>query len=105
VKLHPYNTVFLLDTLELSDEMKKIILYHHERFDGTGYPSGLKGEEIPLLSRVLSVVDSFSAMLSERPYRERLTKYQALSEIRAGAGSLYDPHIVKALEDVMNHIN
>jgi len=105
VKLHPYNTVFLLDTLELSDEMKKIILYHHERFDGTGYPSGLKGEEIPLLSRVLSVVDSFSAMLSERPYRERLTKEQALKEIRAGAGSLYDPNVVTALEEIITHIN
>jgi hypothetical protein len=104
VKLHPYNTVFLLDTLELSDEMKKIILYHHERFDGAGYPSGLKGEEIPLLSRVLSVVDSFSAMLSERHYRERLTKDQALSEIRAGAGSLYDPNIVTALEEVVKQM-
>ena len=100
VKLHPYNSVFLLDSLELSDSMKRVILHHHERYDGNGYPGGLKGEEIPLLSRVLAVADSFCAMTSERSYREKLTTEQALQNIRKGAGTLYDPNIVIALEEV-----
>ena len=98
LKLHPYDTVLLLDSLEFSDAMKLAILHHHERFDGAGYPDGLKGEEIPLLSRVLSVVDSFCAMMSERSYREKFTKEQALKEIMKGSGSLYDPVVVKSLK-------
>lgn len=104
LKYHPDNTIFLLDSLELSDVMKDIILHHHERYDGMGYPSGLKGEEIPFLSRVLSVVDSFSAMISERPYRKRFAKEQALEEIKRCSGSLYDPHIVNALGEVIKHM-
>ena len=66
-----------------------------------GYPNGLKSEEIPFLSRILSVVDSFSAMISERNYREKLTEEQALKEIRKGSGSLYDPGVVAALESIV----
>jgi hypothetical protein len=104
LKLHPYNTIFLLDSLELSDVIKHVILHHHEGYDGTGYPDGLKGEEIPFLSRVLSVADAYCAMISERSYREKLTKEQALQKIRQGSGSLYDPNVVKALEEVVQNI-
>jgi hypothetical protein len=98
LKLHPYDTVLLLDSLEFSDAIKLAILHHHEKFDGTGYPDGLKGQEIPLLSRVLAVVDSFCAMMSDRSYREKFTREQALKEIMKGSGSLYDPIIVKSLK-------
>ena len=72
VKSHPYNTVLLLDSFEYSEDVKKTVLHHHERFDGSGYPDGLQGEEIPFLARVIAVVDSFCAMLENRPYRKRM---------------------------------
>jgi len=101
LKLHPFNTISVLDTLEFSEIIKNIILHHHERYDGMGYPNRLKGEEIPFLSRILSVVDSFSAMISESNYREKLTEEQTLKEIRKGSGSLYDPGVVAALEAIV----
>ncbi len=101
LKIHPYTTIALLNILEFSDDIKKGILHHHEKYDGTGYPEGLKGPDIPFISRVLSVVDSYCAMLSERHYKKHLTKEEALSEIKAGSGSTYDPQIVKALEEVL----
>ena len=101
LKAHPYNTVFLLDTLEFSDDIKKAILHHHERYDGTGYPDGLKGDDIPLLSRVIAVVDSFFAMTTDRPYRKKVSKEKAMEEIMRGAGSLYDSAVATALERVV----
>jgi HD-GYP domain-containing protein (c-di-GMP phosphodiesterase class II) len=101
LKIHPYTTVGLLNILEFSEDIKKGILHHHEKYDGTGYPQGLKGPEIPFISRVLSVLDSYCAMLSERHYGKQLSKDGALSELKAGSGSAYDPQIVKALEEVL----
>lgn len=100
VKVHPYNTVSLLNSFEYSDDVKNAILHHHERYDGTGYPDGLKGDEIPFISRVLSVVDAFCAMLADRPYRKAFTKEGALDEIRKASGLIYDPKAVTALEMV-----
>ncbi len=104
LKTHPYNTVGLLRSFEFSGDLKKAILHHHERYDGTGYPNGLKGEEIPLISRVIAVVDAFFAMISERPYKKSFTKEEALTEIREGSGSLYDPEIVQAFEKVFQEV-
>ena len=71
--------------------------YHHERYDGTGYPTGLKGNNIPLDARILAVADSYDAMTSERPYRPgKATKGQALEELKRCAGSQFDPVIVDA---------
>lgn len=100
LKTHPYNTIGLLRTFEFSEDIKKAILHHHERYDGKGYPEGFKGKEIPLTSRVLSVVDSYCAMITEKPYRQAITGIKALSEIKAGAGSIYDPEVVNAFEEV-----
>jgi putative nucleotidyltransferase with HDIG domain len=74
---------------------------HHERFDGDGYPHGLKGEEIPLLGRILAVVDAYSAMTGDRPYRKALTYERAMRELRDGAGSQFDPEVVEAFVQVM----
>jgi len=101
IKAHPYNTLGLLSNFECSEKVKKIILHHHERWDGTGYPDKLKGEEIPFLSRVLSVIDAYSAMTSERPYRSTSSAAEALEELKKNSGSLYDPAIVKALEETL----
>ncbi len=77
-----------------------IIRHHHERWDGTGYPSGLRGENIPPGSRILAVADSFDAMISDRPYRKALPPLTALQEIRSGSGSQFDPRVVKAFEEL-----
>jgi HD-GYP domain-containing protein (c-di-GMP phosphodiesterase class II) len=101
VKAHPFNTLGLLNNFEFSEEVKKIILHHHERWDGEGYPDKLRGEEIPFISRVLSVVDAFCAMVSERPYRKTVSPQEAVEDIKKHAGSIYDPAIVSALEKVL----
>ncbi|MBI4187419.1 MAG: diguanylate cyclase [Chloroflexi bacterium] len=71
------------------------ILHHHEKYDGGGYPHGLKGEEIPLEARILSIADAFAAMTSDRAYSEALTADGALEEIKSGAGKQFDPHLVE----------
>ncbi|MGB9793217.1 MAG: HD domain-containing phosphohydrolase, partial [Thermacetogeniaceae bacterium] len=82
------------NTPELS-AVAEYILYHHERWDGQGYPRGLKGEEIPLLSRILAIADAFDAMTNDRPYRKALGWEQACAEIEANAGSQFDPELAK----------
>lgn len=72
----------------------KYILSHHERWDGKGYPQGLKGEEIPLLSRILAVADTYDAMTQDRTYRKARAKDDALVEIKKNAGTQFDPDIV-----------
>jgi putative nucleotidyltransferase with HDIG domain len=72
------------------------ILHHHERWDGGGYPEGLKGEEIPVEARILAIADSFEAMSSDRPYRPALCSEKVLKELHRGAGSQFDPELVKA---------
>jgi len=77
------------------------VLSHHERWDGTGYPLGLSGEEIPLLSRILSVADAYDAMTEDRVYRKALTKETAIEEIRRNAGTQFDPDIAMAFAELM----
>ena len=72
------------------------VLYHHERWDGTGYPMGIEGEAIPAEARVLAVVDSFDAMTSDRSYRRAMTEALAIVELERCAGSQFDPEIVRA---------
>ena len=86
----------ILKQLPHLTEVLKAVLHHHERYDGQGYPSGLKGEEIPYLARVLAVADAYSAMTSDRPYRRALTRDEAIVEIRANAGGQFDPEIAAA---------
>ena len=72
------------------------IRYHHERWDGKGYPEGISGDSIPKLARILSVADSFDALTSKRIYRQAFTPEQAYQEIIRGRGTQYDPHVVDA---------
>lgn len=77
------------------------VMYHHERYDGKGYPEGLKGEEIPLYARIICVADSYDAMTSDRCYRPRLPKEKVLSELRANSGTQFDPKIVPHMIAIM----
>lgn len=78
------------------------ILTHHERFDGKGYPQGLSGEHIPLLSRIVSVVDSYDAMIEDRPYRKGMSKEAAIDELIRNAGKQFDPELVKIFVEVIS---
>lgn len=78
------------------------ILSHHERWDGKGYPSGLKGEEIPLLSRIIAIIDAYDAMTGGRPYRERLTREDAIIEIMNNSGTQFDPEIAEIFLRLLN---
>ena len=73
-----------------------LVYHHHERYDGSGYPDGLKGDDIPLGARILAVADSFDAMNSDRSYRLRLSQREILRILEEGAGQLFDPEIVRA---------
>jgi HD-GYP domain-containing protein (c-di-GMP phosphodiesterase class II) len=101
VKRHPEVGVDLVGPIEFLEQVKQVIMHHHERYDGGGYPEGLKGEEIPVGARILAVVDSYSSMLSERPYRGAMSRDEALEELRRCRGSQFDPRVVdKFIETV-----
>ncbi len=78
------------------------VLYHHERWDGTGYPTGRSGEQIPLEARVLAVADAFDAMTSDRPYRRALSHDEALAEVARCSGTQFDPQIVEIFVELFD---
>ncbi|HOW36012.1 MAG TPA: HD domain-containing phosphohydrolase [Candidatus Omnitrophota bacterium] len=94
IRSHPARTVELIKPVEFLKPILPIILYHHEKYDGTGYPSGLKKEQIPLGARVMAIMDAFEAMTRGRPYRKRLSTDAALSELKSNSGTQFDPRIV-----------
>ena len=83
---------------------QEIAYFHHERYDGTGYPSGLKGEEIPLSARIVAVADVYDALTSKRCYREPVTREEALDYILRSKGQHFDPHIVDAFLRVLDRL-
>jgi putative nucleotidyltransferase with HDIG domain len=95
IREHPrIGAKILLRVVSFRDALP-YVLYHHERWDGTGYPTGKAGEEIPLEARVLAVADAFDAMTSDRPYRRALTRDEALAEVERCAGTQFDPEIAR----------
>ena len=77
-----------------------IVLHHHERYDGTGYPHGLRGEEIPLGARIVAVADAYHAMVHERPYKSALSHAQALAELQRHASTQFDPTVVEVFSAI-----
>jgi HD-GYP domain-containing protein (c-di-GMP phosphodiesterase class II) len=96
IKTHPHIGAGILDSIEFLKTVCLMIEHHHERYDGRGYPAGLKGEEIPLGARIIGVADSFDAITSTRPYRKPLTFAEASNEILRCSGTQFDPAVVKA---------
>ena len=81
---------------ELGDSLLGV-KYHHERYDGSGYPDGLKGDQIPLAASIISVADSFDAMNTDRPYRRHISKAEAVEEIKRSSGKQFAPAVCEAL--------
>ena len=101
LKQHPDNGVEIIKSVESLKDVIRLIKHHHERYDGKGYPNGLSGEEIPYLARVLTVVDSFDAMTSNRPYNRRKSYEEGIEELRKCSGAQFDPEIAKAFIEVI----
>ncbi|MCS7180851.1 MAG: HD domain-containing protein, partial [bacterium] len=104
IKQHPIITVEILSPLNLPKEIKEACLYHHEKIDGSGYPFGLKGKDIPLYAKIIAVADAFSAMTSDRPYRKRLILNEAFEELKKNAGLQFDEQIVEVFLNSINKI-
>ncbi|MDY0294429.1 MAG: diguanylate cyclase [Acholeplasmataceae bacterium] len=102
IKRHPEIGYRILSTSPEYAEIAQDILSHHERYDGRGYPRGLKGEEIPIRARIITVADSYDAMVSERPYRKSLTHQEAIDEIQRNLGTQFDPKIGQLFIDLYN---
>jgi response regulator RpfG family c-di-GMP phosphodiesterase len=98
---HPEVGLMIIDGIDLFRPAIPYIIAHHEWYDGTGYPNGLTGEEIPVEGRLLAVVDTFDAILSDRPYRKGASVRQAVSELVKFSGTQFDPEIVKALVEIL----
>jgi diguanylate cyclase (GGDEF)-like protein/PAS domain S-box-containing protein len=107
LRRHPEVGYRLLSAVQDMSDIASYVLAHHERWDGTGYPKGLKAEEIPLESRIIGIADAYDAMVSYRPYRKSLSKIEAIEELRRHAGTQFDPRIaeifIAAIEDWEEH--
>lgn len=101
METHCQNGERILSNIDQFDELAKVVLYHHERYDGTGYPMGAAGEEIPLISRIICVADSYSAMVSDRPYRAKLSVATAKAELEDKKGTQFDPALVDVFLDLL----
>ena len=101
MKEHPVIGETICAPLRFSHNVGPIIRHHHERWDGRGYPAALAGEQIPFLARVISVIDAFDAMTSDRPYRDALSVEEATSRLDAGAGNQWDPDIMQTFLEIV----
>lgn len=95
MRLHPYIGGQLCKRVSFLRHIYPVVYHHHERYDGTGYPDGLKGDEIPLAARIVTIADAYDAMTSERPYRGAADHEYAVSELRRCAGTQFDPRLVE----------
>ena len=102
IKKHPTIGAHILSNASIFKDMIPIVKYHHERYDGFGYPEGLKGENIPLLARIAAVADAFDAMTSRRTYRNSLSLDIVIQEIEKNKGSQFDPRIADIFLDILN---
>jgi len=96
MRSHPTVGAQIVEPIRFLNDAVDVVVSHHERWDGEGYPHGLRGSQIPLAARIFSVADSFDAMTSDRPYRPAMPVAEAIDEIWAGGGTQFDPVVVEA---------
>ncbi len=101
IKRHPIDGAEMLKKMKFSEHAIGVVTFHHERFNGEGYPNGLQGKQIPLGARVVSIVESYAAMLQERPTRPALTQEEALNTLKENWGMRYDPDLVKEFVEIV----
>jgi HD-GYP domain-containing protein (c-di-GMP phosphodiesterase class II) len=100
MRRHPVIGWEILDQIPFLASAARTVRAHHERWDGDGYPDGLKGEEIPLEARIFSVADALDAITTDRPYRRAASLAEARATIAGGSGTQFDPRVVDALADI-----
>jgi HD-GYP domain-containing protein (c-di-GMP phosphodiesterase class II) len=105
MKTHPQLAYDMLVSIPYLRHALDIPYYHHEKWDGTGYPHGLKGDEIPLAARLFAVVDVWDAVVFDRPYREAWTRKEAIDYIREQSGIHFDPQVVEKFLEIIEHEN
>jgi putative nucleotidyltransferase with HDIG domain len=101
IRLHPYHSAQIVKPVEPLKRIIPWVYHHHERWDGKGYPDGVKGENIPLAARIIAVADTFNAMTTDRPYRKAFSVAAAVAEIKRCAGDQFDPAMVEAFLRIM----
>jgi len=101
IKRHPIDGADMLRKMKFSEHAAGIVATHHERFNGEGYPNGLQGPDIPMGARIVSVVESFAAMLQVRPTRPALSKEEALNTLKENWGMRYDPDVVRKFVEIV----
>ncbi|HZK33100.1 MAG TPA: HD-GYP domain-containing protein, partial [Tissierellaceae bacterium] len=98
---HPVIGAEMIGKVDFLKEASEIIMHHHERYDGKGYPDGLKGDETPIESYILAIADSYDAMTTDRPYRDALTKEEAFEEIKDNSGTQFHPELAKTFCEIL----
>ncbi|HOO55291.1 MAG TPA: GAF domain-containing protein [bacterium] len=96
IKTHPLVGETIIEPVPFLQDARPVIRHHHERYDGFGYPDGLKGQEIPLLARIIHIADAYDAMTSDRPYRRALSHEDAIEEVKKHSGTQFDPKVVQS---------
>ena len=102
MKTHVENSTKMIRYLPHMDYVIPAVLGHHERYDGTGYPRGLAGEDIPYMARILTIADCFDAMTARRPYKNPLSVSYAVSELKKNSGTQFDPELVDVFIRLIN---
>jgi putative nucleotidyltransferase with HDIG domain len=102
IRTHPYEGARIVSEIDGYQPIGDIILTHHERFDGLGYPRGLRGEQIPVIGRIIAVVDAYDAMTARDTYRKPVDSFEAISELRRMAGTQFDAEHVEAFIRVLD---
>lgn len=105
IKQHPTIGAQMLEPFHTLKPVARIIKHHHERWDGRGYPDGLRGTAIPLGSRIVSLIDTYHAIVSNRPYRKALGKEEAIRRLRAVSGEQFDPSLVEIFVNLLSYFS
>lgn len=104
IKKHVHHSIKILDDIKQLKDVVEVIKYHHEHYDGNGYPFGIKGDEIPIGSRIIAVADAFDSMVTPKVYRKQIMLSEALVKIKQNAGTQFDPVVVETFEIILPNI-